>query len=110
MFKKINFLMTLAVFFSAGCSTPGQIMKSWVGHREIELYKSWGPPSEIIDNGSDGRIAIYKPEKAAEKDSRRRYINTGNPVEYISPRNNEYRKTKAFYITPMGNIYSWKWK
>jgi hypothetical protein len=79
------------------------IMKSWVGHREEDLYRQWGPPSKVIDKGRDGKIAMYIP------DGRPRYTNAGKPVESITQRNNEYKRTKSFFITPMGNIYAWKW-
>ena len=100
---KILFLTLLT-----GCTTPGMIMKSWVGHREEELYHQWGPPSKVIDNGSNGKIVVYLPD--TNKDGNKRgYINAGKPPEYITPRNNYYKRIKSFYITPMGNIYAWKW-
>jgi hypothetical protein len=105
MAKKILFVFT--IFYFSGCTTPNMIMKSWVGHTENELYKHWGPPSKVIDNGGNGKIVMYIPD--INKDGiKLRYVNASQPVEYIGPRNNEYNKTKSFYITPMGNIYSWK--
>lgn len=85
-------------------------MKSWVGHRENELYKQWGAPSKIIENGSNGKIVIYVPDINNKDENKRRYVNASQPVEYITPKNNEYKKTKSFYITPLGNIYAWKIK
>ena len=85
------------------------IMKSWVGHREEELYRQWGAPSKVIDNGRDGKIILYVPGGNNREGDKKRYINASKPPEYISPRNNEYKRVKTFYITALGNIYSWKW-
>lgn len=86
------------------------IMKSWVGHTENELYRGWGPPSKVIDNGSNGKIVMYVPDINDKDGAKPGYINASRPAEYISPRNNEYKKTKTFYISPSGNIYAWKWE
>jgi hypothetical protein len=84
-------------------------MKSWVGHRESELYLRWGPPSKVIENGSNGKIVMYVPD-SNKVGAKSKYVNASQPVEYFSPRSNEYKKVKSFYITPMGNIYAWKLK
>ena len=99
----------LVTFPFWGCTSPNMIMKSWVGHREEELYRQWGPPSTVIDNGHDGKIVLYLPDSTSKNPGERKYINAGKPVEYITPRNHEYKRTKRFYITPLGNIYAWKW-
>ncbi len=106
MKKKV--LLSAFLLSLIGCTTPRMIMKSWVGHTENELYQHWGTPSKVIDKGSDGKIVVYVPDINNKEGSKTKYINASQPVEYISPRNNEYKKTKSFYITPMGNIYAWK--
>lgn len=105
--KKIFLLVML---LSVGCTTPGMIMKSWVGHREEELLRQWGPPSKVIDNGRSGKIVTYVPDLNNKDGAKTRYVNARQPVEYIGPRNNEYKRTKSFYVTPMGTIYAWKWE
>jgi hypothetical protein len=52
---------------------------------------------------------MYVPDSNNKEGVKPKYINAGKPPEYIGPRNNEYKRTKSFYITPMGNIYAWKW-
>ena len=107
MDKKILLLVILPFI---GCVQPNMIMKSWVGHRENELYRQWGLPSKIIDNGRNGKIAIYMPEVKNKDSLKLRYASAGEPVRYLSPRINEYKKVKSFYITPLGTIYAWKWE
>ena len=34
-------------------------MTSWLGHHQSELLMSWGPPSQIMDDGSGGKIIVY---------------------------------------------------
>ena len=102
-------IFSLMIFCFVGCTTPNMIMKSWVGHREEELYRQWGPPSTVIDEGRDGKMVVYLPDSTSRNRGERKYINASKPVEYITPRNNEYKKAKRLYITPMGTIYSWKW-
>jgi hypothetical protein len=104
--KKILFLLSLAFI---GCTTPNMILKSWIGHREEELYRKWGVPSKVVDNGRNGKIVIYVPDSNTKVGVNPGYINAGKPVEYLTPRNNAYKRTKVFYITPMGTIYAWKW-
>ncbi|MDR3716814.1 MAG: hypothetical protein P4L51_28735 [Puia sp.] len=105
---KTTLLLTTLAF--AACTTPAMIMKSWVGHKESELYRQWGPPSKVIDNGGNGKIVVYIPDMNNKDGMKQRYRNAGQPVEYLSPRNNEYKRIKSFYITPLGNIYAWKWE
>jgi hypothetical protein len=102
-------LLLIALPFVA-CTSPNMIMNSWVGHTEDQLYRQWGPPTKVIDNGRDGKIVTYTPDSTTDPASAKRYINAKQPPEYISPRNNEYKRPKSFFITPMGNIYAWKWK
>jgi hypothetical protein len=92
------------------CTTPRMIMKSWVGHTEQELLSHWGTPTKTIENGSNGRILVYVPDMNNKNGVNLRYVNTGRFVEHIPPRSNEFKKTKSFYVTPMGNIYAWKMK
>ena len=102
-----NILLLIILPF-IGCTTPNMIMKSWVGHTDSELYRLWGPPSRTIDNGHNGKIVMYIPDINNKDGIKLKYVNASRPVEYIGPRNNAYKKTKSFYITPMGNIYAWK--
>jgi hypothetical protein len=104
-----NILLLLLILLFMGCTTPNMIMKSWVGHPQEELYRQWGPPSRVIDNGQNGKIVQYIPDSSNNKGVKPKYINASQPVEYLGPRNNEYKRIKSFYITPMGNIYAWKW-
>jgi hypothetical protein len=34
-------------------------MKSWLGHHKNKLIASWGPPTQMMDDGSGGNIYIY---------------------------------------------------
>jgi len=107
MNKKIVLLLLLIPFI--GCTTPNMMMKSWVGHTENELYRKWGAPSKVTDNGRNGKIVTYVPD-LSKGGTKVRYVNASQPVEYLGPRNNAYKKTKSFYITPLGNIYAFKWE
>jgi len=90
------------------CSSPHSIMQSWVGHRESELYQRWGYPTQIVDKGNDGKIAIYMPAGDKEKDRRIAYCDAKFTSNCIPIKTKEYRELKLFYITAMGNIYRWK--
>jgi hypothetical protein len=109
MNNRIKTGLFLLIIPFMGCTTPNMIMKSWVGHRQEELYRQWGPPSRVIDNGQNGKIVMYVPDSINKEGIKPKYINASKPPEYIGPRNNEYKKTKSFYITPLGTIYAWKW-
>ncbi|RNL87198.1 hypothetical protein ED312_10320 [Sinomicrobium pectinilyticum] len=36
---------------------------SWIGSKLSELISSWGPPTRVVTDGADGKIAVY--EKAS---------------------------------------------
>jgi hypothetical protein len=83
-------------------------MHSWVGHTEYELYQRWGKPGKIIDNGHDGRIAVYIPAEDQRVDKKNAYCDYKFKTACILPKLKEYKKRKLFYITPLGNIYACK--
>ena len=109
----MNNSVRISIFISASaalfsCGSPRTVMRSWVGNTENELYQRWGKPVKIIDNGHDGRIAVYMPDansSAARKDA---YCDFKFKTSCIPPTIKQYKMAKLFYITPLGNIYAYK--
>jgi hypothetical protein len=104
LIKILTLIFACALLFS--CATPNSIMHSWIGHTEYELYQRWGKPEKIIDNGRDGRIAVYIPAADLRVDKKNAYCDSKFKTDCILPKLKEYKNRKVFYITPLGNIYA----
>lgn len=60
-------LLSVTCSIRAICSIQGcwvadnlnKTMSSWEGHHFSELIMSWGPPSQVYDDGQGGRIFVY---------------------------------------------------
>ena len=93
-----------------GCSTRqdnesqmNEMMASWEGHHYSDLIESWGPPTQIIDDGEGGEIVCYESTRSVTSGSIGRYgAYSGNTTSY-----NTYR---MFWIDDDGNIYKWSWR
>ncbi|HVY73678.1 MAG TPA: hypothetical protein VG890_02550 [Puia sp.] len=103
--KRSVFISTCVVLFS--CSSPRTIMHSWVGHTENDLYQRWGKPEKTIDNGHDGRIAVYAPN-ANDAVRKNAYCDCKLKSSCIPPKTKEYKMAKLFYINSSGDIYAYK--
>ena len=101
----------MPLFFMAGCSGPGKIMNEWIGKTKEQLYKTWGQPQTVTDNGAAGLILTY-PVNVELFDPPGIYLsNEGDGytrIERPEQKNRQYTKLKLFYVNPAGIIYSWK--
>lgn len=107
---KIILLAFIALIIFSACEGPSKAMASWVGHTQAELYQSMGPPTRITSDGASGSILIFET-----------YVNTGQTpgqvqnngyggVNYTTPQNNGYVRSRMFYVNSSGIIYTWRWQ
>ena len=96
------------------------IMKSWEGHHFSELIASWGPPSQILDDGQGGKIYCYQsttsfttPGSSHTTGNVYSYGNTatyqGNTT-YNAPQTHSYQRHRMFWVNSRGYIYRWSWR
>lgn len=52
--------LTTVVLLADGCAgRVNEVMKSWVGHHYSDLIAAWGPPAQVLDDGSGGKIMTW---------------------------------------------------
>ncbi len=110
MKKTLLFSTLITVFILIGCAGPSKIMNSWVGRTKAQLYQSWGPPNRITDDGQGGQILIYSATVNLTQTPGTVYNNNNGGINYTAPQNNQYSRTRMFYVNPSGVIYSWRWQ
>jgi hypothetical protein len=123
--KSLRFIACLfSVFVVAGCASPDKIMESWLGHHQSELISSWGPPQQVFDDGSGGRIFVYSTNRSfTSPGSSTTTVNSmaygyGNTAygtatahtTYNPPVTTSYAATRTFFVDRNGRIYRYAWK
>ncbi len=119
----------LIIFSLNGCVSVNKVMDSWTNHHYSELIGSWGPPTQVYDDGNGGRILIYAYNRtyttpgtsttttngygygtATAYDN---YIwgnvntTTQSTTTYNPPQTYQYSAYRMFYINKNGYVYKW---
>lgn len=130
-FAKVS-ISILITFSLNGCMSINKVMDSWSNHHYSELIGSWGPPSQVYDDGNGGKIFIYASNRsyttpgtsttttngsgygtATINDN---YIwgnvntNTQSKTTYNPSQTYQYAAYRMFYINKSSYIYKWSWK
>lgn len=111
-------LLSVSLF---GCSyRMNQIMSSWEGNDVDDLIASWGPPTQVLDDGNGGKIfcyqqsgTVYMPGTTTTTGNAYRYGNQVNYNEYTSSTPGyavPVNKYRMFWVNPNGIIYKWSWR
>lgn len=94
-----------------------EIMQSWIGAHESQLYLQWGPPTEVYSDGAGGKIVVYtiRRQFVAPGSARTTVTDYGfgmveSRTTYTPPRIHEWSVYRAFWINPQGYIYHWAWR
>lgn len=104
-------------------------MKSWVGLNANDLIMSWGPPSEVVDDGKGGKYIVYRatrnyvmsPGYARTTTSfNANGVATGNNIllngsgvsstTYYPPKVLQLNVYRMFCVNGNGKIVSYTWK
>lgn len=113
-----------------GCaSSVNNVMQSWVGHTTDELMMKWGPPSQVIDNPSGGKVFVYVSNVSwttpgspgvAPTVITNGYIDAyGNfqattyavgGVAATPAQTSSYQRVRMFFVNSSGVIYGWRWQ
>ena len=111
----------LIVISLTGCATQvNNTMKSWEGSHYSDLIASWGPPSQVFEDGQDGKIFCYQttgsystPGTANTSGNAYSYGNTATyygTTTYNPPQTYSYQRSRMFWVNSAGYIYKWSWR
>jgi hypothetical protein len=123
MGRLLGLLLMPFLLHLTGCMTAGKmdaVMGSWQGRNVNDLVASWGPPTQVLDDGQGGKIYCYQVTSsvtvpgtstthgtAYKSGDQTRY----DSQTYTSP---EYRyqvtKDRMFWVDKAGTIYRWSWR
>jgi len=79
------------------------VLNSWVGGTKSNLYRSWGAPDRVTDDGNGGEIATYTK---SFQSGGMAYTNNGITT-YTAPETKS--SVYMFYSSKDGMIYQWKY-
>jgi hypothetical protein len=116
----------LAVLLLSGCLT-GRInntMNSWMGSHYSQLLMSWGPPQQVFEDGTGGRILVYTSSRQWTTPGQITTTTTGQATVYDNmiwgqaqsftqfsmPQTRGYVAWRAFAIDKDGRVYNYSWR
>lgn len=93
------------------------VMQSWVGAHESQLYMHWGPPTQVLDDGAGGKIVVYainrqyvRPGRATTTVTDYGFGYAEATTTYDPPQVIEWSVYRAFWVNRQGYIYNWAWE
>lgn len=101
-----------------------RVMSSWQSHSSNDVLASWGPPAQVFDDGSGGRVLVWSashsvttPVCATTRTTGTATIN-GNTVwgsatsrTMYNPGNTcQWRSYRIFWVSKNGVIHRWAWR
>jgi hypothetical protein len=113
------------VLILVGCvGRINRVMNSWVGSHYSALVASWGPPDQILVDGSGGHILSWTGTRSftvpgsATTQSTGTATVSGNTASgqassqtiYNPPVTYTRRVYRMFWVNADGVIYKWKWR
>jgi len=100
-------IVLLAFVFMAGCQSPEQIAASWEGSNINELIASWGPPTQVIDNGPEGRIMAWRKGGSVQMPgtASTSYYGMSSHTTYQPGPTIHVSSAMTFWVRPNGIIY-----
>src|SRR3989442_198088 len=117
---KRTFAIGLLALLVCSCVHPvrrtNQAMASWQGATSTQLLMSWGPPTQILQDGPL-QVYVYTQTITTTQPATETIVNAGTiarPRPVIVPltpaTTNSYSKYRMFWIDADGRIVKWSWK
>ena len=117
-------LAVLSTLFLPACAHLNSVMRSWEGSHYSSLIAEWGPPQQVFDDGSGGRILVYTSSRSWTVPGRattQTRFNATTSDDYIwgtatsrttfTPARVEgYTAYRMFWVGRSGRIYRWSWR
>jgi hypothetical protein len=119
-YHRVLTLLLIVIMLSGCVSQMNSTMKSWEGKHYSDLIASWGPPSQVLDDGQGGKIYCFQstgsyttPGSATTTGNAYSFGNTatyyGNS-SYNPPQTYSYQRYRMFWVNSSGYVYRWSWK
>ena len=110
MIKRCMVIFMVLSFFGCAYKSNTEIMNSWMGSHISSVIQSWGPPTQITDDGAGGKIYIWRPQPIplppeSPYATAQEQLNTTYRRIAIQAHN---RRHKMFYVRPNGIVYHWR--
>jgi hypothetical protein len=80
----------------SACATPGDAMKSWIGHTQEDVIAKWGNPTYTTTDGSGGKILVYE-----------KYVDW-NQIQGGSTQPSYQMARRMLFVDPQGVVYRWR--
>lgn len=119
-FFSLFFFLLILLSLTSCASRMNEIMASWEERNVNDLMANWGPPTQVLDDGSGGRILcyqqsgnIYVPGTTTTTGSAYTYGGMTNLNAYSTTTpgyNIPVNKYRMFWANSSGIIYRWSWK
>ncbi len=117
-------LLASLSLFTACAAHVDETMRSWEGHQFSDLVASWGPPQQVFDDGSGGKILVYAGKRRWTSPGQATTTTTGSvygyggianlsaysTTTYRPPEQYGYTAYRMFWVDRSGVIYRWAWK
>lgn len=107
-------LLSLAAAIDRRTEELNDIMASWLGASEQELYLQWGPPNEVHSDGAGGKIVVYRYTRSyttpGTATTTYNYYTGRAETTYMPPTTTTVESYRMFWINARGVIYHWEWK
>jgi hypothetical protein len=122
--KRSLVVLLLSCFVVAGCAARSRAMASWVGNHYSNVIASWGPPDQVFDDGSGGRVFVwtrtrsYTTPGSATTQTNGSATIIGNTVwgdatsrtTYNPAETHQWKSYRMFWVDRNGRIYRWAWR
>lgn len=117
-------IIAVALALSGCAAQVNRMMASWEGHHFSDLIEKWGPPQQVFEDGSGGRIFIYAANRTwvtpgystthttglATAYNNQIWGSANSYTTYTPAQVNGYTAYRMFWISSTGIIYRWSWR
>jgi hypothetical protein len=122
--KRVCLALSLVLILVGCAGRINRVMNSWVGQHYSALIASWGPPEQILPDGSGGNILSWTVTRSFSTPGSATTQTTGTATVsgntasgqassytiYNPPRTYTRRVYRAFWVNSDGIVYKWAWR
>ncbi len=103
---------TMLGLLSAGVSesyyATDRNVKSWLGGVESDLVMAWGPPSQVLPDGSGGKFVVYTEQRSSVTPGQAKTTTTGYATGYTYGNyTNVYGQAESHTTYTPAQIHQW---